>query len=246
VFDHVTIRVPDLEEARRFYGTALAVLGHGEPAADEHFFEWGDLSIAAARPDRPVTRRTHVALAARSTEQVDAFWRAATEAGFRDNGAPGPRPRYHEGYYGAFVLDPSGNNIEAVNHGFETPNMIDHVFIRVADLDASRKFYETVLEPLGQGVWATGNEPGGDEWVGLGARGGSLWVSEGEPTENLHLAFGAPGNGTVEEFHRTALGAGYEDNGPPGERPRYHPGYYGAFVLDPDGNNVEAVCHNRD
>lgn len=245
MFDHVTIRVPDLQDARRFYETALTELGYGEPVTDDHFFEWGDLSIAAARADRHVTRRVHVAVAARSRAQVDAFWKAATGAGFRDNGPPGPRPRYHEGYYGAFVLDPAGNNIEAVNHGFDTPNMLDHVFARVVDLDASRRFYETVLEPLGQGVWATVTEPDGRERVGLGARGGSLWLAEGEPTVNLHVAFAAADNATVEEFHRVSLAAGYRDNGPPGERPRYHPGYYGAFVLDPDGNNVEAVCHNR-
>ena len=67
----------------------------------------------------------------------------------------------------------------------------------------------------------------------------------GEPSENVHLAFPAPDAATAGEFHRRALAAGYRDNGPPGERPRYHPGYYGAYVLDPDGNNVEAVHHNR-
>ena len=240
MFDHVTIRVPDLQEARRFYATALGPLDLGEPATDE----WGDLSIALAREDRRPTRRAHVAVAASSTGAVDAFWSAATGAGFEDNGPPGPRPRYHEGYYGAFVLDPSGNNVEAVHHGFQPAQMIDHVFMRVEDLGAARRFYETVLDPLGQGVWATGNEPDGDEWVGLGARGGSLWLTEGEPTENLHTAFAAPDNATVDEFHRVALAAGYRDNGAPGER-RYHPGYYGAFVLDPDGNNIESVCHNR-
>jgi catechol 2,3-dioxygenase-like lactoylglutathione lyase family enzyme len=244
VFDHVTIRVPDLEEARRFYTAALGPLGYAEPATDGHFFEWGDLSIAAARGDRPVTRRAHVALTARSPVDVDAFWRAAVGAGFRDNGAPGPRPRYHEGYYGAFVLDPVGNNIEAVHHGWEIPHTIDHVFIRVADLAAARQFYETTLGPLGRGVWAEGDQPDGDPWVGLGERGGSLWLAEERPTENLHIAFAAPDNATVDEFHRAALAAGYRDNGGPGER-RYHPGYYAAFVLDPDGNNVEAVCHNR-
>ncbi|MBA3716623.1 MAG: VOC family protein [Actinobacteria bacterium] len=122
--------------------------------------------------------------------------------------------------------------------------MIDHVFIRVHDLGAARHFYETVLEPLGRGVWATGNEPDGDEWVGLGARGGSLWLTQGDPTENLHIAFAAHDNASVDEFHRVATAAGFRDNGAPGER-HYHPGYYGAFVLDPDGNNIESVCHNR-
>ena len=74
--------------------------------------------------------------------------------------------------------------------------------------------------------------------------GASFSVLRGEPTENVHVAFTAPDSETVDEFHRIALAAGYRDNGAPGER-RYHPGYYGAFVLDPDGNNVEAVCHNR-
>ena len=65
------------------------------------------------------------------------------------------------------------------------------------------------------------------------------------PTENVHLAFPAATNEAVDEFHRALTGAGYRDNGPPGEREIYHPGYYGAFVLDPDGNNVELVNHNR-
>ena len=245
MFDHVTIRVPDLEEARRFYATALAPLEYDEPETDGHFYEWGDLSVSLARADRPVTRRAHIALSASSPDHVDAFWRAATRAGYRDNGPPGPRPAYHEGYYGAFVLDPAGNNIEAVHHGCETGGgMIDHVDIRVRDLAAARRFYETVLETLGRGVWAEGDESGGDPWVDLGRRGGSLWLGEGEPSENVHLAFAASDNATVDEFHRVALAAGYRDNGPPGER-GYHPGYYGAFVLDPDGNNIEAVCHNR-
>jgi catechol 2,3-dioxygenase-like lactoylglutathione lyase family enzyme len=239
VFDHVTITVSELEEARRFYGTALEPLGYRDLAADGHFDEWGDLSVTSTRAERAVTRRAHVAVSARSPGDVDAFWTAAVRAGFRDNGAPGPRPRYHDGYYGAFVLDSDGNNIEAVHHGFEIPHMLDHVFIRVRDGVASQRFYETVLEPFGHGVWAALADR-----IGFGARGRSLWLAEGEPTENLHIAFAAPDNALVDEFHRVAVTAGYRDNGPPGER-RYHPGYYGAFVLDPDGNNVEAVCHNR-
>jgi catechol 2,3-dioxygenase-like lactoylglutathione lyase family enzyme len=239
VFDHVTIRVPDLDEARRLYDAALGPLGHDRVAG-----EWGDLSIFPRSAGRSLTQGAHVAVAAASNGEVDAFWRNATDAGFRDNGPPGPRPQYHDGYYGAFVLDPAGNNIEAVHHGFPTPNMIDHVFLRVSDLATSRTFYETVLRPLGKGVWAETDKPDGVERVGLGSRGGSLWLGGDGLTQNLHIAFTAPDNATVDEFHRVALAAGYRDNGPPGERD-YHPGYYGAFVLDPDGNNVEAVCHNR-
>ena len=119
MFDHVTLRVPDLEEARRFYATALAPLEYDEPETDGHFYEWGDLSVSLARADRPVTRRAHIALSASSPDHVDAFWRAATGAGYRDNGPPGPRPAYHEGYYGAFVLDLDGNNVEVVSHNRE-------------------------------------------------------------------------------------------------------------------------------
>jgi len=74
---------------------------------------------------------------------------------------------------------------------------------------------------------------------------GSLSLVRGKPTQHLHLAFPADRNATVDAFHRAATAAGYRDNGAPGERPVYHEGYYGAFVLDPDGNNVEVVNHNR-
>ena len=242
MFDHVTLRVSDLEASRRLYDAALKPLDLGAPSVGEHGVEWGDLSISLAREDGALTRRAHVAFAARSPEQVAAFWGAATEAGFRDNGPPGLRPEYHERYYGAFVLDPDGNNIEAVHHGREPSHGdFDHVAIRVADNAESKRFYATVLEPLGFGLV---HEEG--EYVGLGIPGNSLWLVEGEPSANVHIAFAASDNATVDEFHRVALAAGYRDNGQPGERLVYHAGYYGAFVLDPDGNNVEAVCHNRD
>ena len=118
--------------------------------------------------------------------------------------------------------------------------MIDHVTIRVSDFAASKAFYSTVLAPLGHELAWEDAEKRLAEW-------GDFSIAEdGKPlTEHLHVAFAARDNATVDEFHRVAVAAGYESNGPPGERPVYHAGYYGAFVLDPDGNNVEAVCHNR-
>jgi catechol 2,3-dioxygenase-like lactoylglutathione lyase family enzyme len=113
VIDHVTIRVSDFEASRAFYSCVLAPLGL-EPYVGEMFAEWGDFSIAA--DDRPVAQNVHIAFPAKSREEVDAFHRAAMEAGYRDNGPPGERPIYHKGYYGAFVLDPDGNNVEAVFH----------------------------------------------------------------------------------------------------------------------------------
>ncbi|HEY6835202.1 MAG TPA: VOC family protein [Gaiellaceae bacterium] len=236
MFDHVTIRVSDLEASRRFYDLALP----GEPATDGHFFEWDDFSIAEGRPP---TRNLHVAFVAQSREAVDDWWRAMTGSGYRDDGEPGPRPRYSRDYYGGFVLDPDSNSVEAMHSGRarDGDNRIDHLWIRVEDLEASKRFYEAV-GPFGGFVLA-------DEWPeGRHFRGGGRSfsvVDDDRPrTENLHLAFPAADDATVDEFHRALVAAGYRDNGSPGER-HYHPGYYGAFVLDPDGNNVEIVCHNR-
>jgi catechol 2,3-dioxygenase-like lactoylglutathione lyase family enzyme len=234
VFDHVTIGVSDEDASRRFYDAAFAALEVPVTRGDD-FLEWGDFSIGLA-PRRARTRRAHIALAARSRAHVDAFWRAAVDAGGTDNGAPGLRPRYHADYYGAYVLDPDGNNVEAVFHGVDrAPGEIDHLGLKVRSLRLARRFYETVLAPLGQTVVR-------EEPLGFGGR---LWLDEGDPTENIHFAFAAPDNATVDAFWRAGTEAGFIDNGPPGERPVYHPGYYGAFLLDPDGNNVEAVCHNR-
>jgi catechol 2,3-dioxygenase-like lactoylglutathione lyase family enzyme len=116
MIDHVTIRVADFEESKAFYSCVLAPLGHDLAWEDpeKRLAEWGDFSIG--QDGKPLTRDLHVAFAAKSRDEVDAFHQAAMEAGYRDNGAPGERPIYHEGYYGAFVLDPDGNNVEAVFH----------------------------------------------------------------------------------------------------------------------------------
>jgi catechol 2,3-dioxygenase-like lactoylglutathione lyase family enzyme len=117
VFDHVTIRVSDLEASRRFYDRVFAALSvELEPFVSELGVEWGDFAISPTDDEHPVTRDLHVAFAARSRAEVDAFWNQLTAAGYRDNGPPGERPQYHPGYYGAFVLDPDGHNVEAVWH----------------------------------------------------------------------------------------------------------------------------------
>jgi len=242
MFDHVTVRVADREASRRFYETVLAPLGHVLTSSGGHYDEWNDFGIAQAREDRPATRGLHVAFVARSRDEVDAFWRAGTEAGYPSDREPGARPEYHDHYYGGFLLDPDGNSAEAVYHGRprEGDNVIDHLWIRVGDLDASRRFYETIAPVLGLGMRLSTVA----ERVYVQGSDRQFALLEGEPTEHVHLAFPVPDDAIVGEFHRVALAAGYRDNGGPGER-RYHPGYYGAFVLDPDGNNVEAVNHNR-
>jgi catechol 2,3-dioxygenase-like lactoylglutathione lyase family enzyme len=239
VFDHVTIRVTDPVASVRFYDTVLGTLGLERTG--EEFVEWDEFSLAEATEARPATRRLHVAFAAPSREIVDAFWRAGTAAGYRDDGAPGPRPQYDPSYYGAFLLDPDGNSVEAVHHDSPREGRIDHLWIRVADVGAARRFYETVAPHTGFHLGTV--VPDRVHFTSAG--GASFGLVAGTPTEHVHLAFPATADGTVHAFHRDATAAGHRDNGLPGERPEYHAGYYGAFVLDPDGNNVEVVHHNR-
>ena len=239
MFDHVTIRVSGRAASERFYDTVLRTIGIEKTSSDEHYPEWDDFSLAQADDGHPVTRRLHIGFGAPTREQVDEFWQTGTTAGYRDDGAPGPRPQYSPDYYGAFLLDPDGNSAEAMHPG-RRPGAIDHLWIRVADVDASRRFYETVA-PF------TGFRFGGakEGRAHFRAESASFAVLAGAPTEQAHIAFPADENAVVDAFHRAATEAGYRDNGGPGERPVYHEGYYGAYVLDPDGNNVEVVCHNR-
>jgi len=244
VFDHVTIRVADLEASKLFYALVSERIDfEGAPQAAGDFYEWNDFSISRAAAGHPLTRRLHVAFVAPSNDHVDEFWSTLTAAGYRDDGAPGRRPEYRDDYYGAFVLDPDGNSAEAVHfgNGREVGDVIDHLWIRVADLAASKRFYETIVPVLGLRIAGERAE----RFHVAGAGRSFALVAGDEPTENVHIAFPAPDDATVQEFHRVALAAGYRDNGAPGERPVYHPGYYGAYVLDPDGNNIEAVNHNR-
>jgi catechol 2,3-dioxygenase-like lactoylglutathione lyase family enzyme len=116
--------------------------------------------------------------------------------------------------------------------------MIDHLSVHVRDLQKSKAFFAAALAPLGYGVLM---EFEGS--VGLGAdKKPDLWLSAGKQ-EPLHLAFAAKDRKAVDAFYAAAIKAGGKDNGKPGIRKDYHPNYYGAFVIDPDGHNIEAVCH---
>jgi catechol 2,3-dioxygenase-like lactoylglutathione lyase family enzyme len=118
------------------------------------------------------------------------------------------------------------------------PRLFDHVKLPVRDLARSRAFYERALQPLGVRVVQTSQGPG----FALGDQ--DFWIMEQEVAAgSVHIAFAAADRETVDAFHAAALEAGGVDNGRPGLRPHYHSGYYAAYVLDPDGNNVEAVSH---
>lgn len=124
--------------------------------------------------------------------------------------------------------------------------MIDHLGVVVRDYARSKAFYAQALAPTGHArvVEMKGALAGGRDTAGFCHEDGSdFWISEGEPSQPLHLAFRVASRAAVHAFHEAALAAGGTDNGAPGLRPQYHAHYYAAFVLDPDGHNLEAVCH---
>ncbi|MCX8506983.1 MAG: VOC family protein [Alphaproteobacteria bacterium] len=121
--------------------------------------------------------------------------------------------------------------------------MIDHIGIIVSDLETSQNFYTKALAPLGisvvmtfQGHIGMGHEQKPEFWFSQGKVSGQVHAP-------IHLAFVAQNRDAVQKFYQAALAAGGKDNGAPGLRPHYHPNYYGAFVIGPDGHNIEAVCH---
>jgi catechol 2,3-dioxygenase-like lactoylglutathione lyase family enzyme len=119
--------------------------------------------------------------------------------------------------------------------------MLDHVTIGVTDVERSMSFYDQALGPLG--ILRLHTEA--KTFAGYGSDGKAyFWIGlKAMPQTGAHIAFATPHRSVVEAFHAAALKAGGKDNGSPGLRPQYHPNYYGAFVLDPDGHNIEAVCH---
>ena len=120
--------------------------------------------------------------------------------------------------------------------------MLDHVTIGVSNVAQSKEFYDRALGPLGiTRLYAEGE---GFAGYGIG-RKAFFWIGwRDTPQTGAHIAFTAQDRAVVDRFHREAIAAGGRDNGKPGIRPNYHPNYYGAFVLDPDGHNIEAVCHS--
>ena len=122
--------------------------------------------------------------------------------------------------------------------------MLDHMTLRVRDMDAARALYAAALAPLGYGIVAA---YGGEGGIAFGPPGQDDFAiapaGDGPPTGPLHLAFAAPDRAAVGDFHVFGMSAGGRDNGPPGLRPHYHADYFAAYLIDPDGNNVEAVFH---
>jgi catechol 2,3-dioxygenase-like lactoylglutathione lyase family enzyme len=167
MFHRVTVAASDLEASRRFYETVLAAFAR-DP--------WAGFAVEEGRP----TRGLHVAFAAASREEVDAFWRVGVAAGHPSDGEPGLRRQYRPDYYGAFLLDPDGNSVEAVHRPgrTETGPAIDHLWLGVSDLEASRRFWEGVAPSLGLQV----EEARFEGMVAIAANGRHLMlVADGRP-----------------------------------------------------------------
>jgi catechol 2,3-dioxygenase-like lactoylglutathione lyase family enzyme len=178
MFQRVTLRVADVAASERFYDTVLPTLDIDRGSSE--------FTLEPVDAEHPVTRGLHIGFRAPSRSEVDAFWRAGTEAGYPDDGAPGRRPQYTDDYYGSFLLDPDGNSVEAVHHAdMRREGAIDHLWIRVTDVTASREFYESVA-PL------AGFRPADaarDRARFAGGGGGSFTLLAGRPSENVHMTF---------------------------------------------------------
>ena len=124
--------------------------------------------------------------------------------------------------------------------------MLDHIGFPVSDFARSVAFYDAALAPLGARrlMEVTAEMTGDAAHAGYGVQKPDFWIGTGDALKGrLHVAFTAENRAAVDAFYAAAMAAGAADNGPPGLRPHYHPNYYGAFVLDPDGHHIEAVCH---
>ena len=166
----------------------LDTLGVERTAADDGIIEWDELAMGPESEDSPTTRRLHIGFAASSREHVDAFWQAGVDAGFRDDGAPGPRPEYGDDYYGGFLLDPDGNSAEAVHHGDVADRRGDRPPV---DPRRRRRSGEAVLRD-DRGRRRDQAQRRATRRAHFAGSGGTFSLVPGEPTVGLHMAFPAP------------------------------------------------------
>ena len=239
MFDHVTIRVSDRAACERFYTAVLAPLGIEPTHVGEQFAEWADFSLASADDEHPVTRGLHVGFGARTRELAAEFWRAGTAAGYRDERAPGPRPEYGGDYFGAFLLDLDGKRrgrasqqgaprrqrrspLDPRRRRRGLQALLDACAARRPAAQQRHRRSRAVLgcERL---VLRTGRHP---------HRAAAHGVRHGGRRRRRRLPPSRRRCGLPRQRRSRRTGG-------------YHAGYYSAFVLDPDGNSIELVNHNR-
>jgi catechol 2,3-dioxygenase-like lactoylglutathione lyase family enzyme len=228
MFDHITLRVPDLATASSAFASVLHELQIEQTAKTPNVSVWGNFALTQTDDEHPGTRRVQIAFIAPTPAHAKRFRQAGIAAGFIDDGPA--------------LKDSAGNRFEAVHHDRGRPKgNIDHATIGVNDVEASTAFYSTIAPAAGL---TTRERTPNRAAFSVGASDVSFVVVAGEPTQSVHVAFSGDDD-DVRRFHADATAAGYRSNGEPGERPRYHDGYYAAYALDPDGNNIEVVNHHR-
>ena len=187
---------------------------------------------------QPVARNLHIAFYA-PHDLVDEFHGAGVEPA-KSDGAPGPRPQYGEDYYGGFLRDPDGNSVEAVFTRPRPRARRDRPPVAARRRPRRDKAFYTrsARSPVS-------SSPRHPRHVSSSPAATSFSLHDRRAAPSTSTSRSRGDNEAVDAFHEAAIEAVYTDNGAPGERTVYHPGYYGAFVLDPDGHNIEAVNHNR-
>lgn len=264
MFSHLTVGYTDRAASEAFYAAIMPCLDLTQQGVSEHYIAYGPAPetppwLFALNPfdDNPATSGNgfHIAFAAESREAVDRFHEQAMAAGGSDEGAPGLRPRYSADYYGAYVRDPAGNKLQAVCYldgrtASAIGRIISHITLGADDLVSALGFYEPVFSEIGYERLRDEETPGED--LAFGTAGKQLPVTfvqrpfDGRSAirgNGQHAAFVAETRDAVDRFHAAALRQGGIDGGAPGLRPDYHASYYAAYVFDPTGNKLQAVCH---
>ncbi len=255
----VVLGYNDFARACAFYDAALAPLGLLRVVERDDSVAYGGRGADPAAWLLPPFNGlpaswgngTHVAFLAGSREAVEAFHRAGLAAGGSDEGAPGLRVHYADDYYAAYLRDPDGNKLQAVHYLGQDPaeaagEAFSHITLGCNDLERARAFYDPVMAALG--LARVIDEQ--DLSYGYGAAGSRLpWVYAHRPFDGrpatwangFQVNWRADSRAQVEAFHAAGLAGGGRDEGAPGLR-RYAPGYYAAYLRDPDGNKLHAFC----
>lgn len=265
MFSHFTLGSNDMLRTAGFYDAVMPALGQKLLRKEENAYRMygppnGDFPhLFMVRPfdNLPATWSNgfHIAFNAPTEQIVDDFYYMAMSTGGINEGPPGLREHYAADYYGAYVRDPDGNKLQAVCYtngrtSGETGRWISHITLGHGNLARETRFYDAVFAALG--IVAVESESG-FESVGYGLEGCALPITYVQPSfdgrmatwgNGTHTAFKAATREAVNLFHQAALTNGGICDGPPGLRPQYSANYYAAYVRDPVGNKLQAVCRN--